>query len=1148
MKTDISLFKTTFIILLNVTSLFSLAQVADDFSDGDFTSNPSWAGDISQFQITSSSAIPPELKPALQLHAEGSDTSSLCVPNSMMMNTEWRFWIKLSFNTSANNFARVYLITDQVNPEGNLNGYFVQIGGAEDSISLYRQSGSAIEKIIPGTIAFTGNSTNVYRIKVTHDPANNWNLWTAADGGYDYVLEGVSDDNSISSTNYFGIYCKFTSSNSTKFYFDDFYVNDIVVDTIPPDITGLDVISSASLNLQFSEPVDVSSSQDTSNYFVNNGIGYALSAVRDLNNFSLVYLEFSQNFNPGINYTLTVDDVSDLNGNTLENETTTFQFVPNASIQPYEIVINEIMADENPLPAGLPEADYLELYNRSDHSINMEACTLKPRESSDPLILPSFNLESGSFLIVTLTSDISLFEPYGQVIGLSGFSLNNEGTVILRNPEGSLVCSVSYTDEWYNDETKKEGGWSLEQIDPQNPCTGKINWSASTDVAGGTPGTQNSVFNTTVAFPEIISAEVVNVNSVNLVFSHYMDSLSLLNTGSYTIDQGMGNPNNVTVSQNGFNSVTLEFDDLFEENKVYNMEITDTLYNCTGNYVELNSQWQVVLPQVAGIYDIVINEIMADPDPPVGLPEYEYIEIFNTTSSYLKMSGWTLKVGSSEKSLPSLVIEPDEYIILTEIEAADLYGMLARSVGFSSLGLTNSGTSVKLLDQDSVVISSVGFHDNWYNDSEKCEGGWSLEQIDPSNPCPGRDNWTVSMDERGGSPGIINSVHSQNVVEPVVIRVIPVTSSSFKVSFNQVMDGQSLSDPSHYLVDRGIGNPHAIVIDSADLSKVILEFIQELEKRKVYTLTVTGDLKSCIGQPVQDQNGFVFGIPEMAGMNDIVINEVLFNPADDGEDFVEIYNRSEKIIDLREIMLGTIEINQLEPNDTVFKTVSEENALLLSNSFLVLTPDELKVKEQYFTPNPDGFTELAAFPAYNNDEGDVILSNGEGSVIEAFHYSETMHHPLLNSFEGVSLERIHYDRPANDITNWHSASEGSGFATPGYKNSQYCETLESDDEITVIPEIFSPDNDGFDDIVTINYHFGAPGFSCSITIFDAHGRMVKTLVNNELLGTKGVFSWNGTTNDNRKADIGIYAIYIEAFGLNGEVKKFRKPVVLAGKL
>ncbi len=286
-----------------------------------------------------------------------------------------------------------------------------------------------------------------------------------------------------------------------------------------------------------------------------------------------------------------------------------------------------------------------------------------------------------------------------------------------------------------------------------------------------------------------------------------MDSLSLSNTAAYSVNGGFGSPLKTSSPSAEFTSVLLEFSSDFLENVNYQLSIADTLFNCSGDFIPLNSVFPLIMPSEAEVFDVVINEVMADPDPPNGLPEYEYIEIYNTTSSFLRMENWMLQIGTTDKTIPSFIIEPEEYIIFTEDEAAGLFGMLARSFGFSSLGLTNTGTSVKLMNPEGTVISSVVYRDDWYGDADKAEGGWSLEQIDPLNPCPGKDNWKASQDERGGSPGNENSIISQNPVNPIATKVIAIDDKTFEVYFNQWMDGSSLININDYSVDRGIGNP-----------------------------------------------------------------------------------------------------------------------------------------------------------------------------------------------------------------------------------------------------------------------------------------------------------------------------------------------------
>ncbi len=208
---------------------------------------------------------------------------------------------------------------------------------------------------------------------------------------------------------------------------------------------------------------------------------------------------------------------------------------------------------------------------------------------------------------------------------------------------------------------------------------------------------------------------------------------------------------------------------------------------------------------------------------------------------------------------------------------------------------------------------------------------------------------------------------------------------------------------------------------------------------------------------------------------DIIINEILFNPLGDGVDYVEIYNRCENIIDLEELFLASVKESLTGPPDTQSVPISSSSSLILPGKYLVLTSDPQKVMDQYSVTDPDVFLELSSFPSYNNDKGFVLLMDQNGMVIDGFHYSEDMHFLMLNSYEGVSLERICPDKLGDDPSNWHSAAETAGFGTPGYENSQYLEIWDDGNTFSIQPEVFSPDGDGQDDQLGIVYNFSSPG-------------------------------------------------------------------------
>jgi hypothetical protein len=227
--------------------------------------------------------------------------------------------------------------------------------------------------------------------------------------------------------------------------------------------------------------------------------------------------------------------------------------------------------------------------------------------------------------------------------------------------------------------------------------------------------------------------------------------------------------------------------------------------------------------------------------------------------------------------------------------------------------------------------------------------------------------------------------------------------------------------------------------------------------------------------------------------------------------------------------------------------ISADGFLIFPQEYYVLTSDPAKVKYYYSIQNQNAFVQMS-MPSFNNDNGIVVIADKSQQIIDKFIYTPDMQFPLLNTTKGVSLERLCPERPTNDKTNWHSASEPSGFATPGYRNSQYNCNDATTGTVELTPEIFSPDNDGNNDVLNINYSFEAPGYVATITIFDSRGRTVKLLAKSVMLGSTGSFSWNGITDDNEKAPIGIYIVYFEAFDLKGGTIHYKKTAVLAGKL
>jgi hypothetical protein len=202
------------------------------------------------------------------------------------------------------------------------------------------------------------------------------------------------------------------------------------------------------------------------------------------------------------------------------------------------------------------------------------------------------------------------------------------------------------------------------------------------------------------------------------------------------------------------------------------------------------------------------------------------------------------------------------------------------------------------------------------------------------------------------------------------------------------------------------------------------------------------------------------------------------------------------------------------------------------------------VKDHYYTENPTAFIDIAAMPQLPNTGGSIAIINGQ-TIIDRLDYHEGMHHPLVKNPKGVSLERQSFEEDTNKPGNFTSAAASVGYATPGYRNSQ--QRTEQHDAIWLSSKTFSPDYDGFEDILQINYRFQQSGNMVNVYLYNEQGMLVKTLYRNHLLGTSGTLFWDGVSDTGQRLPVGIYLVYVEVYNSVDGIKKYRMSCVLATK-
>ncbi|HTM91334.1 MAG TPA: lamin tail domain-containing protein, partial [Flavisolibacter sp.] len=519
----------------------------------------------------------------------------------------------------------------------------------------------------------------------------------------------------------------------------------------------------------------------------------------------------------------------------------------------------------------------------------------------------------------------------------------------------------------------------------------------------------------------------------------------------------------------------------------------------------------------------------------------------NVSSAPFNLSGWKISDATSTATIiTNFILQPDSIAVICSNGNVAAFSVFGRTIGVSSFpSLDNEGDLILLRSPEGKTIHALNYTIDWYQNEVKRDGGWSLEMIDTRNPCSGMSNWKASTDASGGTPGKKNSVDGVNTdaTPPQLIRTYSLDDVTLVALFDEPLDSTSASSASNYSLTNNMAiasaTPQAPLFNS-----VMLKLSTPLQKQTSYALVVN-NVKDCKGNSIGVYNKAKAGLAEETLSNDVVINEILFNPRPNAFDYVEIYNRSNKIVDASKLYIANKNAAGVLAS---IKKLSETPFYIFPDDYIVVTEDAASLKHEYLVHNPQNVLVLSSLPSFPDNKGTVAITNSQGNIVDEVSYSEKWHFALISDAEGVALERIDPNDSSQKQSNWHSAASTAGYGTPTYKNSQYKQTSSVNAIIEVSPKVFSPDNDGRDDIATISYSVTGPGYIANITIFDANGRLVRYLIKNALLGLKGSWNWDGLNENGQKPGIGTYIIYTEIFNLQGKKKQFKNTIVLARKL
>jgi hypothetical protein len=915
--------------------------------------------------------------------------------------------------------------------------------------------------------------------------------------------------------------------------------------------TSVRAMNRRQLRVHFNSAID-ESSVVTGNFTV----GSANPADVSLVEVNQILLQFDSNLQTG-HRTLMISNLQTPGGFRIA-ENAEFSFTVFDEFVYGDVVINEFMYQP---PSGY--ARYVEIFNNSGKLLNLRDWRLQRRQTSteprrilsgeDLVLLP------GDYLVLTddaaVMTEIFGNRNYVELSNYPNFTVSTADQIRLFTDRDVLADSLEYIPSVWGG-----NGVALERRSPAVSAALPENWAESPNNLLGTPGMPNEAVPDTSP-PRLLSAGQYEDQGFILRFDKKIDTVSSGNLSNYSV-----NPSIV------LSKVVLNYDEviLFAGTGLVNGQIYEISVRGVADIFG-----NVTVPAIATVQylkfgeaapgKIVINEILyrrLQAGSPI------FVEIYNQTNQNFNLSGWSLSNISGSIEIPyGTVIRENDYLVFTDTPAFSAESdKIIHLPGFRALN--NTGDAVVLRNSMSEPIDSVYYEAAWYQNP----AGISLERKDPSALSIDPSNWAQSIDNRGSTAAEQNSRFQLDESPPEIRFANIIREDTIAVTFNKFVNlagsdsikkntggrlkvANSSTSSTRFYVN-GAEIP-VLMYDPQQANRVVLdgssvergeELILLAENLRDFKDNFAPEITRAIAQPLTP--------------GDLVINEIMFNPIADNRDglpdqsqYIEIFNRRPYAISLEGIILHDEpdengEINRIE-------AVSGSEKWISAGGYALFYPEPQNVpfKQSRTALFFDLTQEIGNFSlrvnrstlSLPNGGRKVFLADSTLATIDMIEYSQNWHNPNLIDTRGIALERISPDFGSSDPSNWGSSANVRG-GTPGSKNSIFQESRiqAAGTGVFLNPNPFSPDGNGFEDTLFINYLFDEPDYLLRIRIYDRYGRLVRNLAEGKNAGFEGTVLWDGRTDRGLKNRIGIYIILVEAYNsTNGRNLIFKETAVIA---
>jgi hypothetical protein len=857
---------------------------------------------------------------------------------------------------------------------------------------------------------------------------------------------------------------------------------------------------------------------------------------------------------------------------TLNNEAL---LLVSAGLPARTVVINEIMYG----PSG-GEAEWIELYNTSATEVNLRNWRFSNRVTSSKYDLTASDvyLPPKGFAVVTRDS-LAFFTFHPSMPGLllvnsdlpiALFS-NSGDAVVLFDARTNVMDSVSYSPSWGGG-----GGRSVERIAPESSSTEPSNWGTSIDPSGSSPGRVNTLakksqdlaIRSLTSLPQIayegttitLKATILNAGTdpaLDFVVSFYED-VNADSTGQ--ADELILRTSSAGSLQPG-DSMEFKAQTLSACAGMHRYLVSAD-YSADEN--TLNNKRLLILQVGLPMRSVVINEVMYAPTG----GEPEWVELYNTTNADVDLENWRLSnrtvATKYTLSTTSVILKPLSYAVVTK-DASILNfhstppGLLVLVPNLPTALLSNAGDAVVLYDTRGVTMDSLTYTPAWGG-----ANGKSMERIAIDVASTDSANWATSLDIEGSTPGRQNSVATLandlrivrvRTVEPLSVQEGAAVSVALLVTVQNVGREQAVGFSVKFYHD---ADRDSTLLSAELVGTVASEATLQRKDTTLVPFTWTGVPSGLVRMiAVVDYNkderlsNNAASIDLRIGSQPraLIINEIMYGPLTGQAEWIELHNPNSYSVDMTDWTLSdmkdaTGKANMFSIAGTRTEIQAGGYAVLSSDSTILSQFPSLQNLQEGSTVIILNRTGLSL----NNEGDDVIISDLVGTVIDSVHYFPSWHNPDMTDVTGISLERINPNLSSNDRRNWSSCVEKVG-GTPGLQNSVYTTAIAPRTTLSVSPNPFSPDGDGFEDFTVISYRLSSRIARVNVRIFDSLGRLVRTLANYDPSASTGQIIWDGLDDDKRRLRMGIYVVLLEAIdSAGGTIGSARAAAVVAGRL